>query len=158
MKPGIVTSATEPVVEISRPSEPNRPAQCVEKIESVAAATGRDTTTFHKVTEETASLKNDANARDAQPSDPINENPAGPTDKSSQQDAKNDTKDTSRTGPSTRITFVQATNSPSSESKALYIPPPRARDNGKLVLFINGQNANTLDRTSIYGEGCDINA
>ncbi|KAK5652919.1 hypothetical protein OQA88_9398 [Cercophora sp. LCS_1] len=45
--------------------------------------------------------------------------------------SENLTKSDSGTGPGARITFAPAADKPPSSSKALYIPPPRARDNGQ---------------------------
>ncbi len=66
------------------------------------------------------------------------------------QETPTDRKDPSLKSSVARITFAAAANKPASDSKALYIPPPRARDNGKSAFYLSGNNVNLFNRTPIY--------
>jgi len=144
-KPGLVTTASEPVSEgPSRSLELTRPVQVVEGKAAVAAATERAATTCQGVTEGTASQEGNRNSREAQEVATETESAIGPEDatpspEQPEGETKEEIKDTTTaTVPSARITFAPAVEKPLSGPKALYVPPPRARDNGRLALFVTG--------------------
>lgn len=161
LKPGVITTSSEFPVERTRSPAPIMPAEPLENVASVATVKGRDATTSHEVIAKDVSQDVQSTSRDGEQGATESETPTGmedtPTEEdgtkedgtkeATKEDAGEATKvDSSGTGPSTRITFAPTTNKPLSGWKALYIPPPRARDNGKLTLFIDARHANRFDR------------
>ena len=138
-KPGFVTMTSEPVFEGPRSLELTHPVQAVEGKAAVAAAIGRDATTSQGATEGTASQEDHLNARDAQEVATKIESATGPEDapplpEQLEGETKEDAKGTTATVPSGRITFALTAEKPLLGPRALYIPPPRARDDGRFGL------------------------
>lgn len=111
--------------ERTRIPEPITPAEPMEETASTAVVTGRDTVTSNEV----------------KAADKPTDDPSAPQDApgNSKGEADLATKvNSSGTGSNARITFAQNANKPPSSSNALYVPPPWARDNGKLPLQLPG--------------------
>jgi hypothetical protein len=133
MKPCLVALATEPVFAQSQSPNPTPRVQPASETEPVATATGRDATTSHQVMEKTAPQEINPHVRQ----DAESEASTGPEDAPPEADeTKADTKSPSGTAPTARITFALA-GKPPFGSKALYIPPPRDRDNGGVASYMN---------------------
>ncbi|KAK3984554.1 potassium transporter [Cladorrhinum sp. PSN332] len=141
LKPVLVTPASEPVIERTRSPEPIIPAEPARNVESVTTVTGSDATISHQVMAKDAPQEVQSTPRDAQQGTTESGTPTGLKETATEGDdtkeaTKKDTKeatnvDSSGTGPSARITFAPTTNKPFSGPKALYIPPPWARDDGQ---------------------------
>jgi hypothetical protein len=162
-KPGLVTTASEPFFEGPRSLELTRPVQAVEGKAAVAAATRRDATTSQGATGGTVFQEDNLNARDAQEVATKIESATGPEDaprlpEQPEGETKEDTKDTSATVSSARITFALAAEKPLFGPKALYIPPPRARDDGRLALSVTGPLMLTCNRATVCRKGRDSHA
>jgi len=143
-KPGPVATVSEPVSEGPQPVKLARPVHVMEGKAAVAAAPESDATTSQRTTEGTASQNGNLNAREAQEVATETESAIGPEDaphscEQPEDETKEDTKDTAATVPSARITFALEAEKPVSGPKALYIPPPWARDDGRLALIAKGR-------------------